>query len=50
MKHDAWMNDLSWGRNSIMRLEPRNTCRLYCAMTVHVTMWRAAGVSDYSFL
>ena len=31
-----------------LKLEPRNTCRLYCAMTMHVKMWRAAGVSVYS--
>ena len=48
MKHSAWMNDVFWGRNSNLNLEPlepRNTCRLYCAMTVHVKMWRAASVS-----
>ena len=31
-----------------LKLEPKNTCRLYCAMTVHVKMWRAAGVSVYT--
>ena len=31
----GWMT-YSGGRNSNMRLEPRNTCRLFCAMTVHV--------------
>ena len=31
-----------------LELEPRNTCRLFCAMTVHVKMWRAAGVSVYN--
>ena len=48
MKHYAWMNDLFWVTQ--LKLEPKNTCRLYCAMTLHVKMWRAAGVSVYTLL
>ena len=33
---------------TIFGLEPRKTCNLCCAMTVHVKMWRAAGVSVYT--
>ena len=48
------MNDRFWGRNS--NLSPQapwamHTCHLCCvvsAMTLHVKMWRAAGVSVYT--
>ena len=49
MKHDAWMSECFWHaiRLVLGPLEPRNTCRLYCAMTVHVKMWRVASVSVF---
>ena len=47
MKHDAWMDDVFWGRNS--NLSHAHMSSVICAMTVHVKMWRAAGVSVYRY-
>ena len=48
MKHDAWMNDLFWGRNSNMSHAHMSfvLCNLWSDCTVKI--WRAAGVSVYT--
>ena len=41
----GWTMMELWERNSNLTSWAKHTCRLYCAVTVHVKMWRAAGLS-----